>query len=121
MSVVGFDNAPFVQHLNPGLTTVHHPLIQIGATAATLLLSALDAESNDDPRPAERIILPTELVVRESTSAPRTASFKPVDPSLNRTATPSVIRTPVETIRLNPPVREGIPATLRFSSPDIRR
>ena len=74
MSVVGFDNAPFVQHLNPGLTTVHHPLIQIGATAATLLLGALDAESNDDPRPAERIVLPTELVVRESTAAPRIGS-----------------------------------------------
>jgi LacI family transcriptional regulator len=85
MSVVGFDNAPFVQHLNPGLTTVHHPLIQIGSTAATLLLGALDAESIDDPRPAERIVLPTELVVRESTAAPRIGSLKPVDPSLNRT------------------------------------
>jgi len=121
MSVVGFDNAPFVQHLNPGLTTVHHPLIQIGATAATLLLSALDAESNDMPRAAERIVLPTELVVRESTGAPRSTPLRPVDASLNKVAQPTVIRTPIENIRLSSPAPEGVPAGLRFSSPESRR
>jgi len=121
MSVVGFDNAPFVQHLNPGLTTVHHPLIQIGATAATLLLSALDAESNDQPRDAERIVLATELVVRESTAAPRAKALNTVDESLNRAARPTVLKASIESIRLSSPLPEGVPAALRFVSPDSRR
>ena len=70
MSVIGFDNAPFTGQLNPPMTTVHHPLMEIGAMAATLLLDRLD----DASRSARQVILPVQLIVRESTATPRTLS-----------------------------------------------
>jgi DNA-binding LacI/PurR family transcriptional regulator len=133
MSVVGFDNAPFVQHLNPGLTTVHHPLIEIGAQATTVLLNALDGESSDNPRSAEQIVLPTELIVRESTAPPRQtplrlvdaprgyASPTGVDAGYDRIAQPVILEPAIESIGSATAVRDGIPAGLRFSSPEKTR
>lgn len=121
ISVVGFDNAPFVQHLNPGLTTVHHPLIQIGATAASLLLTAIDAEAADEERPAEQVVLGTELVIRESTAAPRTKPLVPVDASLNRTTRPAVLGPPGTPSRVVAPVGDVGTGAFRFSSPENAR
>ena len=75
MSIVGFDDAPYAQHLAPPLTTVRHPLTQIGAAAATALLDRLDAakdtiKSADSDLSGVQISLHGELIVRESTSAP---------------------------------------------------
>jgi DNA-binding LacI/PurR family transcriptional regulator len=69
LSVVGFDDAPYARTLTPPMTTVHHPLTRIGATAATLLLDCLQCPGDDCP--ATQIVLPTDLIVRESTAAPR--------------------------------------------------
>lgn len=70
MSVVGFDDAAFAFQLHPSLTTVRHPLLQIGRTAATMLLDYLDDDARDMCTQAQ-IVLPAELIVRESTAAPR--------------------------------------------------
>jgi DNA-binding LacI/PurR family transcriptional regulator len=64
LSVVGFDDAPFAATAAPPLTTVRQPLVEKGRVAARLLLDGWPA---DDP-PA--LLLPTELVVRESTAPP---------------------------------------------------
>jgi DNA-binding LacI/PurR family transcriptional regulator len=66
LSVVGFDDLAFVRWIGPPLTTVRQPLMQMGATAAELVMElALGRE------PAhERIELPTTLVVRQSTAPP---------------------------------------------------
>jgi LacI family transcriptional regulator len=66
LSVVGFDNASFVKHMNPGLTTVHHPLIEIGNAAADLLLRMLDANDIGHDLEAEHITLKSEMIYRES-------------------------------------------------------
>ena len=72
MSLVGFDDAPYAQHLAPPLTTVRQPLTQIGATAATMLLDRLDtAEDADSDLSGVQISLHGELIVRGSTAAPR--------------------------------------------------
>ena len=72
MSIVGFDDAPYAQHLAPPLTTVRHPLTQIGATAATVLLDRLDAAKDaDSDLSGVQISLHGELIVRGSTAAPR--------------------------------------------------
>ena len=77
MSLIGFDDASYAKDLVPALTTVRHPLTQIGATAATVLLDRLDAAKEDTAEDADndlsgvRISLHGELVVRGSTSAPR--------------------------------------------------
>jgi LacI family transcriptional regulator len=67
MSVVGFNDMPFLDKLRPPLTTVAIPHQQIGAEAARLLLDAI-AEPN---RPARSVLLPLSLVVRGSTAPPR--------------------------------------------------
>jgi LacI family transcriptional regulator len=67
VSVVGFNDMPFLDKLAPPLTTLSIPHQQIGAEAARLLLDAI-AEPD---RPARSVLLPLTLVVRGSTAAPR--------------------------------------------------
>ncbi|HET6706333.1 LacI family DNA-binding transcriptional regulator [Amycolatopsis sp.] len=63
VAVVGFDDIPLAAHTQPPLTTIHQPLRQMGETAATLLLDRLAGA----PAPDEPLIVPTALVIREST------------------------------------------------------
>jgi LacI family transcriptional regulator len=66
VSLVGFNDMPFADRLRPALTTLRIPEYEIGHRAATLLLARIR-----DPRSrAETILIPPELVVRESTAAP---------------------------------------------------
>jgi len=62
ISIVGFDDIPQASHVHPQLTTVRQPLEQMGRLAAKMLLRQIE----DRQRPAERIDLPTELIVRQS-------------------------------------------------------
>ncbi|MCC7348126.1 MAG: LacI family DNA-binding transcriptional regulator [Variibacter sp.] len=62
MSVAGFDDLPLAQYLEPPLTTVRQPRIEMGRRAAAMLLDALRGGA-----PEERIVAPPALVVREST------------------------------------------------------
>lgn len=66
ISVVGFNDMPFLDKLQPPLTTVAIPHQQIGAEAARLLLEAIA----DPTRPGRSVLLPLHLVVRGSTAAP---------------------------------------------------
>jgi LacI family transcriptional regulator len=66
MSVVGFNDMPFLDKLNPPLTSIAIPHQQIGAGASQLLLDAI-AEPH---RPARSVLLPLALVVRGSTAPP---------------------------------------------------
>jgi LacI family transcriptional regulator len=67
ISVIGFDNIQQSAMVHPPLTTVQQPLDQMGRVAIQLLLGVL----KDPSKNAGRIELPTELIVRSSTSAPR--------------------------------------------------
>jgi LacI family transcriptional regulator len=67
ISVVGFDNIPQSAAVYPSLTTVQQPLEQMGRVATQMLLGILKTPEKD----AGRIALPTELIVRGSTSAPK--------------------------------------------------
>lgn len=67
LSIAGFDDIEFAAYTTPGLTTVRQPIFQIGETAATLLIEWLE----DGRQPEDTVILPVELVIRESTGAPR--------------------------------------------------
>jgi LacI family transcriptional regulator len=66
VSVVGFNDMPFVDRLGPPLTTVRIPQREIGLVAAELLLERL----SDGLQAAEEILLEPELVIRGSTAAP---------------------------------------------------
>jgi len=66
LSVVGFNDMPFVDKLRPALTTVHIPQHDLGAQAARLLLDQM----SDFRREERAVLMPVELAVRESTGAP---------------------------------------------------
>ena len=70
LSVVGFDDSPIAEHTTPPLTTVAQPQQEKGRLAAQWLIE--DIERGAGPRGRDRqTILPTELLVRESTAPPR--------------------------------------------------
>ena len=61
VSVVGFDDSPVCRHTEPGLTSVHQPVEEMGRVMADLLLARLAGES-----PPAETVLPTRLVERDS-------------------------------------------------------
>jgi LacI family transcriptional regulator len=65
VSVVGFDDIPLARHFDPPLTTIRLPARELGAAAGRALVERLAGRAG-----TERTLLPTELIVRESTAAP---------------------------------------------------
>ena len=65
-SLVGFNDMPLMDRIQPPLTTVRLPHYEIGSRAAQLLLERM----TDRRGPAKTVLLPCELVVRESTMPP---------------------------------------------------
>jgi DNA-binding LacI/PurR family transcriptional regulator len=68
VSVVGFDDAPLAQMISPALTTVRQPMQAMSEAAVSLLLARV-AEGGAGAH--ARRVLPTSLVVRDSTARPR--------------------------------------------------
>ncbi len=66
VSVVGFNDMPFIDMLRPPLTTVAFPHYQVGTEAAKLLLDQL---AGNEGLPKVRYVVP-ELIVRGSTAPP---------------------------------------------------
>lgn len=65
VAVVGFDNIPSAPYFTPPLTTIHHPLYEVGQTGARLLIDLTNGRST----PSSPIRLDTELVIRHSCGA----------------------------------------------------
>lgn len=63
VALVGFDDHPLAQQLRPSLTTIRQPVEELATLAARRLLAVMGGET-DDQGP---IVLPTELIPREST------------------------------------------------------
>jgi DNA-binding LacI/PurR family transcriptional regulator len=74
LSVVGFDDSPLARRMRPALTTVRQPVEEKGHVAAATLTEAIErAKSGGAKGRVRHVVLPTELVVRDSTAPPRTA------------------------------------------------
>ena len=69
LSLVGFDDSPAAAMANPPLTTVSQPHEEKGRLAAVWLLESIERGATVRERHREAI-LPTELVVRETTAPP---------------------------------------------------
>jgi LacI family transcriptional regulator len=67
ISIVGFNDMPFISRLQPPLTSVRVPQYELGVEAARLLLDQLSGRTMT-PRV---VLLPVRLVVRGSTAPPR--------------------------------------------------
>jgi LacI family transcriptional regulator len=64
ISIIGFDDIPQAALVHPALTTIRQPLEQMGRVATQMLLDLL---KNPEER-SDRLELPTELVIRDSTA-----------------------------------------------------
>ena len=72
LSVVGFDDSPLASRMRPTLTTVRQPVAEKGHTAAAALTTLIErAKSETAKSRARHFVLPTELIVRDSTAPPR--------------------------------------------------
>lgn len=70
VSVAGFGDPEWGSLVSPPLTTYTLPLPEMAMTAALLMISRIEQERTDDELPV-RIVISGNLMVRESTSAPR--------------------------------------------------
>jgi DNA-binding LacI/PurR family transcriptional regulator len=71
VSVVGFDDSPLARRLRPQLTTVHQDVHEKGRLAAAALRTAMADRRGGTAHQATFVVLPTTLVLRESTAPPR--------------------------------------------------
>lgn len=61
--IVGFDNIELASYTFPSLTTIAQPMQQMAQEAVSLLVERI----NDSLHRSQRLVLPTELIVRQST------------------------------------------------------
>ncbi|WP_024285795.1 LacI family DNA-binding transcriptional regulator [Cellulomonas sp. KRMCY2] len=78
VSVVGFDDSALAGRVRPALTTVRQDLAAKGRAAALALTTAIERARTGSLAEPEHIVVPTELVVRESTGpAPDRSALRP--------------------------------------------
>jgi LacI family transcriptional regulator len=65
ISVVGFNNIPLMERVNPSLTTIHLPKRRVGEAAALILKEIISGEVMHGP---EVHMLPCEIIIRDSTA-----------------------------------------------------
>jgi len=75
LSIVGFGDFSVAAYMNPGLTTIRQAREELGRSAAGSLIALRNGE------PVESTILPTNLVLRESTAICRTAADERANPN----------------------------------------
>jgi DNA-binding LacI/PurR family transcriptional regulator len=74
LSITGFADLMIARSFRPKLTTVRQKAVEIGYQATELLLKRIESKSENDegnlPAEAVTLLLPAELVIRESTAPP---------------------------------------------------
>jgi LacI family transcriptional regulator len=73
ISVIGFNDMPFIDRLRPPLSTVRFPHYRLGTEAAQLLIERI----SDTAGPVKILFLAPELVVRGSTAGPTGLTAQP--------------------------------------------
>ena len=73
ISVIGFDDIPQASQVYPPLTTIRQPLLEMGSAGTRLLLGLIQGVE----AVTDRLIIPTELIVRSSTGP---LTVRPADP-----------------------------------------
>lgn len=66
VALVGFDDSVLARHMEPPLTSVRQPVEEMGRTMARVLLALIAGERTAGAEGDTAVVLPTELVVRES-------------------------------------------------------
>lgn len=68
LAVVGFDNIEYSAHVNPPLTTIAQDPYRIGSASCQMLIDRLAGR----PLASPHVLIPVELIVRESCGSERT-------------------------------------------------
>ena len=63
VQVIGYDNMFFSPYITPALSTIQHPIIEMGRIAADFMLQALEDKSEAYPF----VKLKTRLLLRQTT------------------------------------------------------
>ncbi|MBM7559071.1 LacI family DNA-binding transcriptional regulator [Marinitoga litoralis] len=63
VSIIGFDDSPFAEFVNPKLTTIRQPREEMGYTATEILIDRITNKRNRLPK---NVVLPTTLIERNS-------------------------------------------------------
>jgi DNA-binding LacI/PurR family transcriptional regulator len=71
VSIVGFDDMPEAEYFRPPLTTVAQRFAEAGQRAVTLLLDIIRPDDSTSPISVPDTLVPTELLVRNSSGPPR--------------------------------------------------
>ena len=66
VAVVGFDDFPLADHMDPALTVVRQNVISLGTHASELLFARIDGDTS----PPKHIVIPPTLVARGSGEIP---------------------------------------------------
>lgn len=69
IAIVGFDDISTSQYITPALTTVRVPLYKLGQVAGKTILQKINSISENQIAVTEQIMIPLELVIRESCGA----------------------------------------------------
>ena len=64
VGMIGFDDTPWAEYLDPPLTVVGQPLYEMATTATGLLLERIQGPERD--REAKEVVLKSKLIVRKS-------------------------------------------------------
>lgn len=73
LALSGFDNEPWTELVEPGITVIAQPVYDIGASAMNLLLERLKGPET----PRRTLVLPGQLVVRGSSAGPHATRALP--------------------------------------------
>lgn len=66
IAVIGFSNWFMSRVISPKLSTIEQPSFEMGSEAFLLLKEEIDAMKNENKKISKTVILPTKLIVRES-------------------------------------------------------
>jgi LacI family transcriptional regulator len=67
IAFIGFDDVPLANHRDPKLTTIRQPVYQFGFSAVETLIDLIE----NGREPARRVMMGTELIIRDTCGASR--------------------------------------------------
>jgi LacI family transcriptional regulator len=65
VAFVGFDDVPIAKYADPHLTTIRQPIVKFGINSVEILIDLIES----GVKPSRRIIMDTELIIRDSCGA----------------------------------------------------
>ena len=69
LAIIGYDNIPESAYNSPPLTTIAQDFQQMGAKTIEVLVEAIEAQyAGKEPLRSQAVILPSELIIRESSA-----------------------------------------------------